>query len=88
MRAYERYQIQIVVDRDRYSDCGFLVFSVLRNRLDKMEDIVIVKVELKRGDKLVDVIKTPITTNDIEKTRKELHDVYQCDRILFTYNSK
>ena len=51
-----------------------------------MEDSVIVKVELKRGGKLVDVIKTPITTNDIEKTRKELHDVYQCDRILFTYN--
>lgn len=51
-----------------------------------MEDIVIVKVELKRGDKLMDVIKTPIATNDIEKTRKELHDVYQCDRILFTYN--
>lgn len=47
-----------------------------------MEDIVIVKVELKRGDKLMDVIKTPITTNDIEKTRKELHDVYQCDRIF------
>ena len=53
-----------------------------------MENIVIVKVELKRGDKLVDVIKTPITTNDIEKTRKELHGAYQCDRILFTYNSK
>ena len=53
-----------------------------------MEDIVIVKVELKRGDKLMDVIKTPITTSDIERTRKELHGVYQCDRILFTYNSK
>ncbi len=65
-----------------------MVFSVLRNRLDKMEDIVIVKVELKRGDKLMDVIREPITTNDIEETRKELHGVCQCDRILFTYNSK
>ena len=53
-----------------------------------MEDIVIVKVELKRGDKLMDVIKTPITTNDIERTRKELHDVCRCSKILFTYNSK
>ena len=53
-----------------------------------MEDIVIIKVELKRGDRLIDVIMEPITTNSIEKVRKELHDVYQCDRILFTYNSK
>ena len=53
-----------------------------------MENIVIVKVELKRGDKLMDVIREPITTNDIEETRKELHGVCQCDRILFTYNSK
>lgn len=51
-----------------------------------MEDIVIVKVELKRGDRLIDVIREPITTNNIEKVRKELHGIYQCDRILFTYN--
>ena len=51
-----------------------------------MEDIVIVKVELKRGDRLIDVIREPITTNSIEKVRKELHGIYQCDRILFTYN--
>lgn len=53
-----------------------------------MEDIVIIKVELKRGEKLIDVIRDPIITNSIERIRKELHAVYQCDRILFTYNSK
>ena len=27
-----------------------------------------------------------IETNDIEATRKELHECYQCDRILFRYD--
>lgn len=27
-----------------------------------------------------------IETNNIEATRKELHECYQCDRILFSYD--
>ena len=42
-------------------------------------------------DKSGDVSKThlvEIETDDIEATRKELHDCYQCDKILFNYDGQ
>lgn len=34
------------------------------------------------------VLKDPIETDDIEQTRRELHQTVECDRILFTYEEQ
>lgn len=40
---------------------------------------IIRRIQCKSGD-------VEIETGDIEATRKELHDCYQCDKILFSYD--
>lgn len=35
---------------------------------------------------VIDTHYVNIETNNIEATRKELHECYQCDRILFSYD--
>ena len=34
------------------------------------------------------IINEPIETDNLERTRKELHAIYTCDRILLTFEEK
>lgn len=45
------------------------------------------KIEYVTGDARC-VFKCNIETSDIEQTRRELHAVVQCDRILLVYDSE
>lgn len=48
---------------------------------------LIIKVEyITNGTKTVSKLEIP--TDDIEKTRKGLHDLVKCDLIYFTYNTE
>lgn len=47
---------------------------------------VIYKTELKTSGHEPVILREEIVTNDIEKTRKELHQAHRCDRVLFHYN--
>lgn len=52
-----------------------------------MMKFLIIKVEyITDGEKTV--CRQEIPTEDIEKTRKELHGLVKCDTIHFTYNTE
>lgn len=46
---------------------------------------LISRVEYKKGDSLLLVDKVSIETDNIELTRKELHQSIEADKILFVY---
>ena len=48
---------------------------------------IIRRIQCKSGD-VSETHLVEIETGDIEATRKELHDYYQCDKILFNYDEQ
>ena len=46
---------------------------------------IIRRIQCKSGD-VSETHLVEIETDDIEAIRKELHDCYQCDKILFNYD--
>ena len=54
-------------------------------RPDRNIMYIIRRIQCKSGD-VSETHLVEIETGDIEATRKELHDCYQCDKILFSYD--
>lgn len=45
------------------------------------------EIKLINGEDKI-TLREPLPTEDIEKTRKELHAIYSCNRILFTFEEE
>ncbi|WP_321479751.1 hypothetical protein [uncultured Bacteroides sp.] len=50
--------------------------------------MIIKEAKLIADDDSHTIISEPIETDDLERTRKELHAIYTCDRILFTFEDR
>lgn len=46
---------------------------------------LITKIDIKHEGGDSEVLKESIETDDIEETRRELHQLYNCDRVLLSY---
>jgi hypothetical protein len=50
--------------------------------------MIIKEAKLIADDNSHIIINGPIETVDLERTRKELHAIYRCERILFTFEEE